>query len=705
MQSRWSEAKAQESVEKYGVQYGADLALRTYSSRLLGSEAALVLHGGGNTSVKTSFINILGECFPAIFVKASGFDLASIEPPGHAGLQLEYLLKLRTLESLSDDAMLRELRTHFLSFPAPTPSIESLAHAFISEKFIDHTHAGAILALTNQPEGKARIQEALGPDVFVLDYVAPGFALARAAAAAYDTHPRIKGMVWMRHGLVTWGITARQSYETTIELVSKAERYLADHASHPLIIQVRTPPETAEERWRRMAPVLRGALAGPQEDPDRDRRRVILQRVATSELLSFLDSDRGKEIALTPPLTSDHLIRIKAFPLWIDSPNYDDVEKLRDQMAQGVADYSAQYEAYVRRNLAPEARAPQGVPAFDPAPRLLLIPGLGAVCAGRNLREAKIACDITAHTLAVKSQMAAMSVYEGLPEADLFEMEYRGFQQAKLKLDLDLPLASHVALVTGAAGAIGSAIAEGLLEQGCQVAVTDLPGEKLDRLEADLKSAVRDRVLKVPMDVTDPDSVKKAHETVIGEWGGIDLAVVNAGVALVSPLAEMSLEAFRKLERVNVEGALLVIGESARMFRLQGTGGDIVLISTKNVFAPGAQFGAYSATKAAAHQLARIASLELADIGVRVNMVAPDAIFSHGERRSGLWQEVGPDRMRARGLSEAGLEEYYRGRNLLKVKVTARHVARAVLFFATRQTPTTGATIPVDGGLPDATPR
>jgi NAD(P)-dependent dehydrogenase (short-subunit alcohol dehydrogenase family) len=220
-----------------------------------------------------------------------------------------------------------------------------------------------------------------------------------------------------------------------------------------------------------------------------------------------------------------------------------------------------------------------------------------------------------------------------------------------------------------------------------------------------LKATFGDCVLGVPLDVTDPDSVARAFAAVIQTWGGVDLIVANAGIAMVSALTEMNLDSFRKLERVNIEGTLLVIAEAARHFRLQGTGGDIVLVSTKNVFAPGAKFGAYSATKAAAHQLARIASLELADIGVRVNMVSPDAVFSHGGRKSGLWAEVGPDRMRARGLDEKGLEEYYRQRNLLKVKVTAKHVAKAVLFFATRQTPTTGATLPVDGGLPDATPR
>jgi NAD(P)-dependent dehydrogenase (short-subunit alcohol dehydrogenase family) len=268
------------------------------------------------------------------------------------------------------------------------------------------------------------------------------------------------------------------------------------------------------------------------------------------------------------------------------------------------------------------------------------------------------------------------------------------------------PLSAHVTLITGAAGAIGAGLCRGLLQAGSHVAATDLAGERLDSLVGELREEFPpDRVLGVPLDVTDPASVAAGLESIIAEWGGVDLAVINAGVAHVSTLEEMDLAAFQRLERINVEGTLLLLQAMARHFRLQATGGDIVLISTKNVFAPGASFGAYSATKAAAHQLARIASLELAELDVRVNMVAPDAVFGEAGRKSGLWQEVGPGRMKARGLDEQGLEDYYRSRNLLKARVTPEHVARAVLFFATRQTPTTGATLPVDGGLPDATPR
>ena len=269
----------------------------------------------------------------------------------------------------------------------------------------------------------------------------------------------------------------------------------------------------------------------------------------------------------------------------------------------------------------------------------------------------------------------------------------------------DLPLKNKIAVVTGAAGAIGYGICRGLLEAGCHLVASDLAGKKLDDFIADLKEIGGERVIGVPIDVTDKDSVVQGFEGVIQTWGGIDIVVVNAGIPLVSYLKDIDLDAFRKLEKVNVEGALLTLAEAARFFILQGTGGDIIVISTKNVPSPGAGFGAYSATKAACHQLGRIASIELAQYGVRVNMVAPDGVFSEGKYKSGLWEQIGPDRMRARGLDEKGLQEYYRNRNLLKAKITGKHVANAVLFFATHQTPTTGATIPVDGGLPDATPR
>lgn len=296
------------------------------------------------------------------------------------------------------------------------------------------------------------------------------------------------------------------------------------------------------------------------------------------------------------------------------------------------------------------------------------------------------------------SRHKAVPISVKLAKAGLFQIERALRAGAQ-------PCRNKIAVVTGAAGAIGAGICRGLLEKGFHVAATDLARESLDELVMELKASASDRIIGVQMDVTDKESVTAGFTEVICRWGGVDLVVINAGIAMVAPLMDLDPDEFRRLEKVNVEGTLLTLAEAGRCLCRQNTGGDIILVSTKNVFSPGAQFGAYSATKAASHQLARIASLEYAPFDIRVNMVAPDAVFSDGKRKSGLWAEVGPSRMKARGLDEKGLEEYYRNRNLLKARVTAAHVANAVLFFATRQTPTTGATIPVDGGLPDATPR
>jgi rhamnose utilization protein RhaD (predicted bifunctional aldolase and dehydrogenase)/NAD(P)-dependent dehydrogenase (short-subunit alcohol dehydrogenase family) len=702
MKSKWSEKGSSEFVTRYGEQWGNDLALRTYTSRLIGAEKALVLHGGGNTSVKCDFTDVLGRSVAAIFVKASGCDLADIEPGGHAGMDLEYLRQLRRLAELCEDAMVNQLRTKMFDASAPTPSIEALMHAFISATYIDHTHADAILALTNRPDGEQVVRDALGDDVIVVEYTRPGFGLARAAADAYDASPKSRGMVLMKHGLVTWGDDARESYERTVELVSRAGKFLAKKAAKPLKPRAATPPAVAMERYLEIAPLLRGALAVPTEDPDLPYRRCVLRPLITDEVLGILDSERAKSALLTPPLTADHLIRTKPLPVWIDGLQFGDDRQMRERITATVHEYANHYDAYVERHA---ARLPEGLTRFDPMPRVVLLPGVGVVCAGRDAVEAGIVGDITEQTLAVKATIAASGDYEGLSEAHLFDMEYFTLQHAKLDVGDESPLRRSVGLITGAAGAIGAGICEELLKAGCHVAASDLPGDPLTSLVDTLQHTYAEKVIAVPLDVTDRDSVTNGFDRVARAWGGVDLVVANAGLAHVASLSGMDPEMFRKLERVNVEGTLHILSESARRFERQGTGGDIVVISTKNVPAPGAGFGAYSATKAAAHQLARVAGLELAEIGVRVNMVAPDAVFSHGGRRSGLWTEVGPDRMRARGLDEEGMEDYYRNRNLLKARISATHVARAVLYFATRQTPTTGATIPVDGGLPDATPR
>ena len=321
MKSRWSEAEAAKSVAEYGAEWGEELALRTYTSRLIGQEQAVVLHGGGNTSVKGRWRNAWGETIPAIYVKASGCDLAGITPAGYVPLDLEYLRRLRTLERLPDERMVNEFRTHVLDCHAPNPSIETLAHAFLPAKYVDHTHADAILALTNQVKGSERVREALGEGIIVLPYVRPGFDLAKEAIKALETSPEARGMVWMQHGLVTWGETARESYERTMELVNAAEQYLERKAKRRLTVKVSTADETATARLEQVAPIVRGLLAQATGDGNRPWRRVILNALTERGVRDFVDSEEGKQLALTPPLTTDHLIRTKSLPLWVEEPD------------------------------------------------------------------------------------------------------------------------------------------------------------------------------------------------------------------------------------------------------------------------------------------------------------------------------------------------------------------------------------------------
>ena len=350
-----------------------------------------------------------------------------------------------------------------------------------------------MLALTNQAEAAMRVREALGEDVIILDYVKPGFKLAKAAAAAYDSRPGSRAMVWMRHGLVTWGATARESYEATIEAghAGPSDTWRSVPA-RPLVVQVSTPPSLAEKRLAAVAPLVRGLLAEPSGDADRPYRRVILQSLTDRATLDFVDSDRGKQIALSPPLTSDHLIRTKALPLWLDDPAYDDPARLRQQLTTALRRIHGCLQGLHREEL--------GALARRPGSRLILCPACCCCLAwvrsvrARMFRQRRSPATSRLTRLAVKAQIAAMGTYEGLSESHLFEMEYHTLQHAKLGKRDELPLAREVAVITGAAGAIGSAIAQGLLENGCHVAVTDLAGQALDNLVADLKGTFGDRV-------------------------------------------------------------------------------------------------------------------------------------------------------------------------------------------------------------------
>jgi len=696
----WSEKELEKYVARYAPEYGKTVAIRIYSSQLLGRDPELVLHGGGNTSVKASFVTLTGETVPALFVKGSGKDMATAGPEGFVPLDRARLLSLRSLDRLDDTVMFDELQLAKLRVLPFHPSIEALAHAWIEKTYVDHTHANAILALTNQKEGALRVREALGEEVLVRPYLHPGFSLSMDLALALEANPAVRGVVLMHHGLFTFDDDPRVSYETHLELVDRARQYLRKRASRAVFVL--DGEKSDSPVFSDILPVIRGALAKKTGDPDRPYHPVILKADRDREILKILSHPQVEEILEGPVLTADFLIRTKPWMAWISSPDLKNPKRLKEQVLETVEKFEKKYVAYYRRGI---QRTGRSYPMFNPRPRILAIPGLGVFCTGQTPQEAAVTADLARATLKVKSDIVAMGGrYRGIDEDKLFEMEYWGPQLAKLSPPNGV-LMGRVGLVTGAAGAIGSAICRRLLEEGSCVVGTDLPGERLESLTRELTGSFGDRFLGYAMDVTDETSVRETFDAVCRHFGGIDILVPNAGIAFVKALDTLALKDFRRVYRVNVEGVLLVLKWGMRLMKSQGTGGDIIFISTKNVPSPGASFGAYSATKAAAHQLARVASLEGAPFDIRVNNLAPDAVFKGGARKSGLWEVCGPERMKARGLDEKGLEEYYRNRNLLKVQVRADHVANGVVFFATRQTPTTGATLPIDGGLPDATPR
>jgi NAD(P)-dependent dehydrogenase (short-subunit alcohol dehydrogenase family)/rhamnose utilization protein RhaD (predicted bifunctional aldolase and dehydrogenase) len=574
---------------------------------------------------------------------------------------------------------------------------EILLHSFLPMKYVLYAHCGAVLALAEQADGAPLLQEALGDTVALIPDYASALGSAKAAAEVCEAQPGVQAAVWANHGVLAWGETARAAFDSLAEIVRRAESYLEGHT--PAITFVLPSTQEVEARIRSAAPIVRGLLAQKMTDGREALSRVILRSLSSQEIQNLLAGGCGKSVALMPPLFSVDTAITKPLPMWVDAPDYGDPARLRQQVSEAIDRYARAYDEYYSHNAA-TFRADSR--RSDSAPRVVVMPGLGALCGGPDVATSVAVRDAIEATLIPRCRVGAGAAWRPVPESELFCREYSAFVRGKGET---APLAGRVALVTGAAGAIGAGIADVLLRNGCAVALADLPGEGLTGVFHEFRATHDELVMELPFDVTEPPAVADAFGKVILQWGGLDLIVSNAGIAYVSALAEMKLEAFRRLERVNIEGTFNILSECARLFALQACGGDVVLISTKNVFAPGARFGAYSATKAAAHQLARIASLEFAELGVRVNMVAPDAVFRHGARPSGLWAEVGPNRARSLGMSAEELESHYRRRSLLKTEVTAEHVGNAVLYFAMQRTPTTGATLPVDGGLPEATPR
>lgn len=653
----------------------ATLSERVQSSRALGSDPSFVLHGGGNTSAKGTVQDIHGHDVDVIWVKGSGWDLATIEAPGLPALDLNGLRALRTLDDMSDEDMVREVRRCMLDPTGPTPSIETLLHAFLPHRFIDHSHADAILAVSNRVEGEAICRELYGDRVIYLPWIMPGFPLAKAVADAYDAHPDAIGAVLHKHGLFTWGDTADEALNLHRELVGLAADHYGEQRATVLAGTARPTVAACD-----VLPALRGAMGS---EP-----RLVMTVRDDPWILAALDHQDLASIMCTMPLTPDHSIRTKGLPMVLQPG--DDVEET-------LARYREDYATYYRDGCAAKGERI----ALDANPRVVLVPGLGLVTCGTTVKAAGVVGDIAEHTLLTKIASAHLGAYEALTPLELFDMEYWPLEQAKLAGKTPRELEGQVAVITGGGGAIGEGVAKVLKDAGAEIALLDIDTALVEAAAARLG----DGVLGVTADVTNEASMAEAMEMICRRFGGLDILVPNAGIAHVASLDELDVDDLRRAIEVNQVGVFVTMQAGARIMKDQGLGGSIVLVSSKNVLAPGADFGAYSSSKAGGHQLGRIAALEYAADDIHVNMVTPDAIFACGDNPSGLWQEVGPSRAASKGLEPDALQEHYRQRNLLESPISAEDVGRAVLFFAARRTPTTGAVLPVDGGVAGAFPR
>lgn len=676
MQNRWSDADAAAMVARY-VDRGVneDLALRVYTTRLLGSDPRLVLHGGGNTSVKTRLTDILGDQLDVLCVKGSGWDMGVIEPAGLPAVRLEPLRRLERLEALTDEDMVNVQRLNLLDSTAPNPSVETLLHAFLPQKFIDHTHANAVLSLTDQPDGEAIVRELYGDRVAYIPYIMPGFLLAKTAARIVRETPGVKGMVLLKHGIFSFDDDGRTAYELMIDFVSMAEERLA--RGRRTLVQVAVPAGLAPVAV--VAPVLRGLTALADPAAEGGRRPFVLEHRDGPAVMAFVNAADLDRIANSGVATPDHVIRTKPAPLILPAPQADDIAGFKAAAEAALGRYVEAYHAYFARN---NARLGGIKTELDPMPRIVAVKGLGIFALGKSSKEARIAADVYEAAIEVITGAEGIGRFESISEADLFDVEYWSLEQAKLGKGGEKPLQRRVVAVTGGAGGIGAATARAFAAAGAEVAVLDLNQEAAAQVARPLGG------IGIACDVTDPASVTAAIEAVVARFGGLDILVSNAGAAWQGRIGEVDEAVLRQSFELNFYGHQRAAQAAVKVMKAQGFGGQLLFNASKQAVNPGPDFGPYGLPKAATLFLSRQYALDHGRDGIRSNAVNADRV------RSGLLtDEMVAARSKARGLSEAD----YMGGNLLGREVTAADVAQAFVDLALASK-TTGSVTTVDGG-------
>jgi rhamnose utilization protein RhaD (predicted bifunctional aldolase and dehydrogenase)/NAD(P)-dependent dehydrogenase (short-subunit alcohol dehydrogenase family) len=677
MKSGWVDRDA-EAIVAEGAKSGIDrdLALRIYTTRLLGRDPKLVLHGGGNTSLKEVMRDRLGADAEVLRVKATGADMAMIDLAGLPAVRLSPLRKLRALGEISDDELVGIERASLIDPAAANPSVEIMLHAFLPHKFVDHTHATAVLSVIDQPDGEKKCAEVFGGRLAFVPYVMPGFGLAKKAIDVFERAKPSDGLILSKHGIVSWGESAREAYERMIEMVSRAEEFIARRRKATAAPARRGSADVAQ-----VAPIVRGACSEKDNTIEGAWRRLVLEFRATDAVLNFINAKDLARLSQAGVVTPDHTIRTKNWPLVLPPPDPAKLAEFARVAHETAGQFAARYHRYFEQH---NARVGHIKHELDPLPRVVLVPGLGLFGLGRTKRDAEIAADIAEAWVEGVSDAEAIGRFESISEADMFDCEYWPLDQAKLGTRKEPPLAGQIAAVTGAGGAIGAATAKAFAAAGAEVALLDV-NFSAAREQA---KTIGPSALPVVCDVTSAASVRAAFDAVASAFGGVDIVVSNAGAAWQGRIGEVDEEVMRKSFELNFYGHQRVAQAAVKIMLAQNTGGCLLFNVSKQAVNPGPNFGPYGIPKAAELALMRQYALDYGSDGIRANAVNADRI------RSGLLTaDMIASRSKARGLSE---KDYMSG-NLLGREVTADDVAQAFLHQALALKTTADVTT-VDGG-------
>ncbi len=698
MQNHWDNSGCISFTQELrsGQDLPRELCELVYASRLLGRESRLVMHGGGNTSVKSELADVLGNKANVLFIKGSGVDLKAITPHDFTPVRLEPMQKLRRMVleggAHTEEDLRRFSNKEFKNFlflnlfslndnmvqKGLTPSIETLLHAFLPHRYIYHTHAQALLTLSNQPDGEAVCREVFGDRMGIVPYIRPGIELACSAERVYAGLPDAEGLVLLKHGLVTFGDTSKEAYDRMIAAISEMEDRI-DRAGRKVFAQAELPLSLMP--LEEIAPVIRGACVQERTPRSRDYDTCILDFRTSPDILEYVNSADLATLAAKGAMTPDFIIRTKNRPLVLPAPDASDPEAFRRHVREAVEAYKNEYRAYFERQKAASA---MDVTMLDPLPRVALVPGLGLFGMGRTLLDARVNADIAESSAVAVLDAESVGSFESINEKEVFEIEYWEMEQAKVRKVRHDVFAGRIVLVTGAAGGIGLATAKAFREKGAEIVILDLDPDALDKA----REEIGPDTLAIACDVTDRSAIAEAFNRTCRMFGGVDIVVSNVGIAIQGRIGDVDEALLRRSFELNFFSHQTISQHAVAIMRLQGIGGNLLYNVSKQAVNPGPDFGPYGLPKAATLFLVRQYALDHGRDGIRANGINADRI------RTGLLNdEMIATRSKARGLSP---EEYMAG-NLLKLEVTAGDVAQAFVHLALEQK-TTGSITTVDGG-------